>query len=951
MEPYMRAFVISAIICVVSAAWLWTLDGVSILPHGEIRFEDISLRTLVFEPGYKGTYQDASSVTAAAGYPKNESTSFELKAAVKLRSSGKTLVLIQNAKRHGNGYHMTYLFENPDAAEFATDHTLVVNMPIASSKGRTLVFDDKKAVLPAEFGGKYALEPRTVSRIVIPLARGSVILTGKLAVHIQDMRVFKGDSFELKINYNTRGSGLSYMLYAVSEGAPLPNTDMPPPFIIATVPVRSPYAMKSVPAVSIASVSEARQHARVDIRLSLSAAFENPFDPDEIDVRAKFTAPSGKTTVLPAFFHQPYTAEEKPDGSPSFALRFLPTEAGRHTVSVRMRDASGSAESAAFAFTVSPGISKGFVRAAANKKYFRFDDGTSYFPVGHNVCWSKSAADYVNYFSKMSAAGENYSRIWIGPFTIFTLERIPAGDADYAGLTRFDLRNASRFDAVLANAEEKGIFLMYCIESFNSFLSAGGQSMWHKCPYNVEFGGPCAKAGTFFTDADAKKAFKKRLRYIVARYAYAQNIMCWQLFNEVQQTDNYSSSENAAWHAEMAGYLKSIDPYMHLVSTSTGNTEGDEALDSLPGMDFTVSHNYGAGDAAVLIQSYSLEKPVRYGKPHFFGEFGADVRGNADTLDTEAINLHNGIYASAFSLGAGTGMLWWWDNYIEPQNLYRIFTPLAQFVKDIPFAHMDMKPALVSLLAGSAPTLDAVMLEGKYGEWKEHPANRPITAFVSKDGLVTGADDLARVMHGIRNHAKLNNPVTFTVDYLKDGKFSAVIAGVSDYGGAKLVIVLDGKKVLEKDLIDDNESRTGTMRQYSGAYTIDIPQGKHTVTVDNQGNDWMEISYRFDMPSFKPPLHIFALADTGAKGLCAMAWFKHKVNTYALRVAAKAPLETIQGASFVIQGLSDASYRIEWWDTYKGGVQSSATAVSRGGSLTAAIPPVEKDIACKIYKQ
>jgi hypothetical protein len=81
-----------------------------------------------------------------------------------------------------------------------------------------------------------------------------------------------------------------------------------------------------------------------------------------------------------------------------------------------------------------------------------------------------------------------------------------------------------------------------------------------------------------------------------------------------------------------------------------------------------------------------------FGKPFFFGEQG--IEGPV-SVDPEGKHFHDTIWATALSGAAGTGLYWWWHNYIEPYNLYRHYKPLAQFVRGIDFAAHEWKaPAL-----------------------------------------------------------------------------------------------------------------------------------------------------------------------------------------------------------------------------------------------------------------
>lgn len=78
-----------------------------------------------------------------------------------------------------------------------------------------------------------------------------------------------------------------------------------------------------------------------------------------------------------------------------------------------------------------------------------------------------------------------------------------------------------------------------------------------------------------------------------------------------------------------------------------------------------------------------------YRKPYLFAEFGIvpdkpDTRGLWDR-DPRGVHMHNGLWAPLAFGSAGTGMLSWWFNYIDPKDLYFQFRPVAEFVKGIPW--------------------------------------------------------------------------------------------------------------------------------------------------------------------------------------------------------------------------------------------------------------------------
>ena len=48
----------------------------------------------------------------------------------------------------------------------------------------------------------------------------------------------------------------------------------------------------------------------------------------------------------------------------------------------------------------------------------------------------------------------------------------------------------------------------------------------------------------------------------------------------------------------MSSYLRSVDVYGHLISNSYANSDGDQTVQALPALDFTMTHNYGSSDIA-----------------------------------------------------------------------------------------------------------------------------------------------------------------------------------------------------------------------------------------------------------------------------------------------------------------------------------------------------------------
>ena len=82
-------------------------------------------------------------------------------------------------------------------------------------------------------------------------------------------------------------------------------------------------------------------------------------------------------------------------------------------------------------------------------------------------------------------------------------------------------------------------------------------------------------------------------------------------------------------------------------------------------------------------------------------EFGVDYRGPAETRagDPDALGFHDGLWAPLLSGAMGTGMSWWWDNVIDPDDLYFHLGAVADFVDGVAFDEQGFVVAQPSVWA------------------------------------------------------------------------------------------------------------------------------------------------------------------------------------------------------------------------------------------------------------
>jgi hypothetical protein len=466
-----------------------------------------------------------------------------------------------------------------------------------------------------------------------------------------------------------------------------------------------------------------RQNEKVEIVLTPDRIPQNPFDPNQVTLDALITLPSGNQVRVPGFWFQNYERSIQnpaaigvdrievltPVGKPEWRVRFSSSEVGTHRVVLELRDESGTRRSTQQDFTVSRGTRPGVIRISPrNRHYLEFPSGRAFFPIGENLCmYQKKEGTYYydRLLGKLAAADGNYVRLWQeyyvsrdlnvvakpgeGSFTGFPLE------TQATGLGRYDLESAWRLDYVSELCERLNVRWQLASEMV-VWWERKLAYRWQRNPYNAANGGPCVNPSDYFTNPKAQELVRGRLRYNVARWGWTTNLVAWELWNEVDNMDGFNSDACADWHREMGGYLNKIDPWQHLVTTSWR----DRKTFALPEIDIVQGHSYfGAQYDAAQYAVQDTDHLMRgFGKPFFFGEQG--IEGPV-SVDPEGKHFHDCMWVTALSGAAGTGLYWWWHNYVEPYDLYHHYTPLARFVDGVDFPAYEWR--LVQLSRPNLP--------------------------------------------------------------------------------------------------------------------------------------------------------------------------------------------------------------------------------------------------------
>ncbi len=700
------------------------------------------------------------------------------------------------------------------------------------------------------------------------------------------------------------------------------------------------------PAISILGFSQGTipLYGMTEVDINVTADIVNPFDLSEANVSVVFTTPSSQTMEVPAFYYQEYdrslTGNQEiltPIGEPFWKTRFTPTEVGEYSFYAKIVRGAQTETTDSRTFDVSSSGNRGFVRVSnVDSRFFRFDDGSSSFFVGHDVCWSGSRGtfDYDEWFASMNQSGETITRIWMAPW-VFGIE--------WTELGSYDLAEAWRLDYVLKKAEEKGIYVLLCFMNHGQLQASGSTAQWADNPYNGANGGPLENPEDFWTDEEAAALFKRRLKYIVSRWGYSANVLAWELWNEVELTDNYDFAEVSEWHNIMAEFVRNSDPYGHLITTSS-----DPRFGSLQSLDLLTVHRYGPTgflDIGGAVHDLISDLVQRYQKPVVLAEFGADWRWSDDsytTRDVEGVQIHNGIWSSVLSGSASSAMLWWWDNYIHLNNLYYHFEALSRYLEGIKPDEAELRNLEVQFVQPAQINVEDLcnlMVYPSLG-WSRPEAN---VFEVDLYGNVGNASQLSGYVHGAY-HPELRNNPTFIVNFTYGGEIVVHVNSVAS-SSAVLKILVDGSLAKTVNLTDIDGENDGFVNEYNLDVSVPVSAGRHEVKLDNGGNDW----YTVDYVTFTKAV----LKNSKARiiGLCndafAMVWVQNKEHTW-WNVVNQKPVETLEPVEFELLGFQDGTYTVEWWDTYTGEIVRTVSVQAVGGKIPLHVENLDKDIAIKI---
>jgi len=345
-------------------------------------------------------------------------------------------------------------------------------------------------------------------------------------------------------------------------------------------------------------------------------------------------------------------------------------------------------------------LNESFVEVSSeNPSYFCLSNGDTYIPNGLNICWARDMETMERYFRLLSENGCNYARVWLG-HGIFDYE------TEYGQVNEERL---DRVDKIFEIAGKYGIKIKLCLENFRSIAPVRGSNA--KTSYHVDNGGPFTDMLDYMSDDRGQKVFLDRVMFFKNRYGDDPRVFAWEIWNEMNAIWLDKESMNkllTPWNAAVLSKMQEIFP-KNLVTQSLGSMDREsvfphyEGIMRIPENDILQVHRYidegqppgqppvklpiirsamdlMAVDAIEHLKSYGIRKPI------LLAETGG-VEPNHSGLhracrnDHDGIFLHDELFAPYFTGAAGPCHTWWWDVYVDRNNLWYHFRRFANVIE------------------------------------------------------------------------------------------------------------------------------------------------------------------------------------------------------------------------------------------------------------------------------
>jgi hypothetical protein len=691
--------------------------------------------------------------------------------------------------------------------------------------------------------------------------------------------------------------------------------------------------------------------------------YSNPFDPNDIELLGIFQSPSQRQFVIPGFWMQPYEnqcetgceiEDLQPNGQPTWQVRFTPQETGSWSYILQVRDNGTVVDSQEGAFDVVASDLRGFIRVGTNKRYFQYQNGDSFFPIGHNLNWSwdeiGGLETYLDWLESLSEVGGNYARLFIDvPWFIGLEWESPAGDY------RAAQDHAAKLDIILEAAAEYGIELQLVLLWHQSLRTYSGAPVvipeeppradvsadWSVHSYSVLNGGPMSGPAVFLLNTQAQELFRRRLRYIVARWGHSPQIFAWEIIDRIDRIGGYDPAAADTWLRDTASYLRQIDQHGHLITA--GSFQYDPVVAENPLLDFSESQFYqrrpveDATDQVISALNVVRQNLQTNPTPTMMVSYSLNPWFEPLADDPQGVHFQDTLWAVALSGAAGGAVSDWWDTYVIPQDLQSYYRVLSAFTEDIDWANSNFQAAEAGLIGDNPAAYEPVRVSNFNRQFTTQLADIAVHD-ITPDGVFPNIENVSAYLYGRLYNTQFRQVQQYRVSLPLDSYLEIGTRSVSSQADATLAIIVDGQTMVELDVNAENANVQTR---------VPLAAGEHTVILENIGDDWLELEY-LEIGNLVAPGRAVTLRDSTA-GI-ALAWLQHRDYTWD-KVAAGVIPEPIS-FRYRLDKMPSGLYLVEIWHPLSGAMLGEEfVTVNDDGVLSFDLVPIESQLALRMFLQ
>jgi len=677
---------------------------------------------------------------------------------------------------------------------------------------------------------------------------------------------------------------------------------------------------------------------KLEVTFRLAASYANPYDPDDIRVDATITFPEGSAVTVPAFYSEPFRPDRgvaqmmlwvpcESAGTPCWKVRFAPPLPGEYSLSLVATQRDGRrATYGPLRFVATPSAHPGFVQVSRdNPRYFETSgDGRLFWGTGSNMAWTRDGDPgdphpcYEYYFGK--AAGHmNATRVWLCHWA--WLEWTPAVDAPgtnwegYGGIGIYNQMIADALDRVFLLAEKNGLRIMLVTEDNNELMQNGENDGWAANPYNQVYGGPCQAPEDVFSSPEARRHYRNRLRYIVARWGYSTSLWAINSWNDCSNP----TPAILDWLREMRDLTHQLTEGYRPLIYGTNYRHGASAL-----MDYA----HAGADAP-------QDRPQVTQECYY-----------TDRAEDFAELLRSELW-TALASGHAAVMVWP-HALVDNTDSWRVFEPVMRAAQSLPlnrgtWRSVRARVTRVESAERKPPVrLYTVRPYGDVPDWGAKATRNRFTIW--RDESAQWLEGAGVKLYGDRNgRREWRNPPTFAVDFPTPARLLVEVDEIGS-GDQTLCVSVDGRETVSAELRGGRRVLEGEERWVEAPFGA----GPHEIRVENgrPGADWISIRrYCFVVETER----VADLVDV--RGLQSdthgLVYLRNQTDSQLYREVFRQPPVLLTDVQLRMEGVAPGRYEVMRLDTRTTSAPESRTQESREGTLELDLGELRHDDAVR----